>query len=133
MIAIDTNVLVRFLARDHAEQAEAARVLLQGLTPEQPGFICREVAIEVTWVLERSYKFPREQVAEALLELLASNNLVFEAADDVAHAAFQYSRGGPGFSDLMILAAASRAGATPLYTFDQRLARAEGAELVESP
>ena len=109
MIAIDTNVLVRFLARDHARQAEAARILLQGLTPQQPGFICREVAIEVPWVLERSYKFPREQIAEALLQLLASSNLAFEAADDIAHAAIQYSRGGPGFSDLMILAAASRA------------------------
>ena len=130
MIAIDTNVLVRLLARDHAEQAEGARTLLQGLTPEQPGFICREVAIELAWVLERSYKLPRQRIAEALLALLTSNNLVFEAADDVAHAAFRYAQGGPGFSDRMILAAAARAGATPLYTFDRRLSRAEGAELL---
>ena len=131
MIAIDTNVLVRLLARDHAEQAGAARTLLQGLTPEQPGFVCREVAVELAWVLERSYGFPREAIAEALLELLASNNLVFEAADDVAHAAFRYGQGGPGFSDRMILAAAARVEALPLYTFDRRLSRAEGTELVE--
>ena len=131
MIAIDTNVLVRLLARDHAEQAEAARTLLQGLTPEQPGFICREVAIELAWVLERSYKLPRQRIAEALLALLTSNNLVFEAADDVAHAAFRYGQGGPGFSDLMILAASERAGAEPLMTFDRRLAREAGAALVE--
>ena len=131
MIAIDTNVLVRLLARDHAEQAEAARTLLQGLTPEQPGFICREVAIELAWVLERSYKLPRQRIAEALLALLTSNNLVFEAADDVAPAAFRYGQGGPGFSDLMILAASERAGAEPLMTFDRRLAREAGAALVE--
>ena len=33
VIAVDTNVLVRYLVRDDAEQAEAARVLLEGLTP----------------------------------------------------------------------------------------------------
>ncbi len=45
MIAIDTNVLVRYLAHDDAEQAEAARLLLEAITSERPGFICREVAI----------------------------------------------------------------------------------------
>ena len=130
MIAIDTNVLVRFLVRDDAEQAEAASALLEDLTPEQPGYICREVAIEVPWVLERSYRFPRGEIAEALLALLASDDLVFEAADDVARVASQYDQGGPGFSDRMILAAAVRAGAAPLHTFDRRLAREPGAELV---
>ena len=37
MIAIDTNVLVRYLVRDDAEQAEAARLLLEGMTSERPG------------------------------------------------------------------------------------------------
>lgn len=130
MIALDTNVLVRFLTRDHPEHAEAARSLLQGLTSEQPGYICREVAIEVAWVLERSYRFTRGDIAEALLELIASDNLVFEAADDIARAAYLYSQGGPGFSDRMVLAAATRTNATPLFTFDRQFARLEGVELV---
>ncbi len=57
MTAVDTNVILRYLVGDDAEQAEAARTLIDGLTPGNPGFICREVAIEVTWVLERSYHF----------------------------------------------------------------------------
>ena len=130
MIALDTNVLVRLLTRDHAEQAEAARSLLRGLTPEQPGYVCREVAIEVAWVLERSYRFTRGDIAEALMELMASNNLVFEASDDIARVVYLYSQGGPGFSDRMVLAAAARADAIPLFTFDRQLARLEGAELV---
>ncbi len=81
MIALDTNVLVRYLVRDILEQAEAARDLLERLTPEAPGFISREVTIETA---------------------------------------------------LMILAAAERVGATPLYTFDQTLARADAAVLVET-
>ena len=130
MTSIDTNVIVRYLVGDDAEQAEAARALLDGLTPDDPGFICREVVIETAWVLERSYRFTRARVAEALMDLTASDSLVVENSDDVAAAAYLYRQGGAGFSDLMVLSAAERAEATPLYTFDRRLARMEGAVLV---
>lgn len=53
-----------------------------------------------------------------------------ENPDDVATAVHRYRQGGPGFSDLLILAAAERRGATPLYTFDHRLARRESVTLV---
>ena len=39
MTALDTNVIVRYLVNGVAEQAEAARALLNGLTPDNPGFI----------------------------------------------------------------------------------------------
>ena len=132
MTALDTNVIVRYLVGDHPEQAEAARALLERLTPGNPGFICREVVMEVGWVLERAYRFPRAQIAEALMDLTASDSLVVEHGDDVAAAAYRYRQGGVGFSDLMVLAAAERAGAVPLYTFDRRLARMDGAVLVKS-
>ncbi len=130
MISIDTNVVVRYLVGDDAAQAEAARALLDTLTPDDPGFICREVVMEIAWVLERSYGFARARVAEALMDLTASDSLVFENSDDVAAAAHRYRQGGVGFSDLMILTAAERVGATPLYTFDRRLARMQGVALV---
>ena len=132
MIAVDTNVLVRYLVRDDVEQAEAARALLEGLTSEQPGFICREVALEFVWVLERGYRFPRDRIADVLIELTATENLVIEAVDDVARAALSYRQGGGGFSDLMIAAAAERVGANPLYTFDRALARVKGAALLDA-
>lgn len=59
MIALDTNVLVRYLVDDDAEQARAARKLLEGLAAERPAFICREVMIELVWVLQRAYRLPR--------------------------------------------------------------------------
>ena len=130
MTSIDTNVIIRYLVGDDAAQAEAARALLDGLTPEDPGFICREVVMESAWVLERSYGFARAQVSKALMDLTASDSLLVENPDDVAAAAHLYRQGGVGFSDLMVLSAAERAGATPLYTFDRRLARMEGAVLV---
>ena len=38
MIALDTNVLVRYLVDDDTEQARAARTLLEEWTSERPGF-----------------------------------------------------------------------------------------------
>lgn len=51
-----------------------------------------------------------------------------ENAEDVADAAVRYADGQSDFADLMILAAARRQGATPLYTFDRRAARVDGVE-----
>ncbi len=130
MIALDTNVLARYLVRDDAERAEAARSLLESLTVDRPGYVCREVTVELVWVLERVYGYSRDQIATILAELVATEGLVIEAADDVGSAAFRYRMGGAGFSDLMILAAAERTGAQPLYTFDQKAARLEGVTLL---
>ena len=132
MIALDTNVLVRYLVRHDAEQAEAARALLESLTADRPGYVCREVAVELVWVLERAYGYSRDQIATVLEELVATEGLVIEAADDVARAAFRYRIGGTGFSDMMIVLAAERARALPVYTFDQKAARLEGAALLEN-
>ena len=130
MIALDTNVLVRYLVLDDAEQAEAARTLLESLTAQRPGYLCRETTVELAWVLERAYGHSRDRIATILEGLVASEGLVVEAADDVARAASRYRAGDSGFSDLMILAAAKRSGAHPLYTFDQKAARLEGVSLL---
>ena len=126
MTALDTNVIIRYLVADVPDQAKAARSLIEQLTPDNPGFICREVVIETAWVLERSYRFPRSRIAEALMDLAASDSLVVENAEDVVAAAHRYRQGGVGFSGLMILAAAEWAKALPLYTFDRRLGRVRG-------
>ena len=130
MIAIDTNVLVRYLVRDDQEQAEAARTLLESLTAERPGFICREVAVELVWVLERAYGFSRHQIANIVEELVSTEGLVFEAQDSVAQSSIRYRTVSAGFSDLMISSTAKRSGAHILYTFDKKAARLEGATLL---
>ena len=126
MIGLDTNVLVRFLVRDDAQQAERARALLESLTADRPGFVCREVVVELVWVLERAYGLSPGRIAKILVELVATEGLVIEEAGDVARAAIRYRTSGGGFSDLMILAAAERAGAGPLYAFDRKAARIDG-------
>lgn len=130
MIAIDTNVLVRFLTQDEPEQAAAASAFMGALTTEAPGFISREVMVELVWVLERAYRFTRVELSVALEGLLAAVELEVEAADDVGSAVFRYRDDGFGFADLMIAAAARRAGAARLVTFDRKAARLPGVDLL---
>ena len=105
MIALDTNVLVRYLVDDDATQSGAARALIAELTLESPGFVCREVLVELVWVLERAYGFPRDRIASVLESLFATAVLRIETADDVVRAAYGYRRGGAEFADRMIAAA----------------------------
>lgn len=130
MIALDTNVLVRYLVRDDEAQAATARSLMSSLTADRPGFVCREVILELVWVLERAYGLSREDIADALEQLVSTDVLVIEAGAEVAQAAFSYGTGSTGFSDLMILAAAERSNAMPLHTFDRKAARQEGVTLL---
>ena len=129
-LLLDTNVLVRYLVNDEPRQADAARALLARLAPNRPGFVCREVAVELSWVLERAYGFPRDRIASVFEALVASEELRIEAAEDVIRAADGCRRSGADFSDQMIVAAARRSGAGPLYTFDRRAARLDGAALL---
>lgn len=130
MIALDTNVLVRYLINDDARQAAAARALLSELTVERPGFVCREVVVELVWVLQRTYGFSRGRIAGVLEDLLASRELLFETGNDVARAVFAFRKGGAELSDLMIAAATRRGGAYPLYTFDRQAAQLDGVVLL---
>lgn len=122
MIALDTNVILRFLVQDDPDQAELARALFGTLTADDPGFICREVMVELIWVLERAHRFTRAEVATAIEAVLSAIELEVEAADDVGLALFRYREAGFGFADLMIEAASRRAGARELVTFDRKAA-----------
>ena len=132
MIALDTNVIIRYLVRDDEDQAEVSRVLLESLSEERPGFVCREVILEVVWVLARAYRLSRDQIAVIVEELTQTEGLIIESDEDVIQAAMGYRQGSADFSDFMILIAAQRAGAEPLYTFDRKFSRLAGTELLEA-
>jgi predicted nucleic-acid-binding protein len=130
VIALDTNVLVRFLVQDDAEQARLANTVMDRLSDAAPGFLGREVLVELVWVLERAYGYGRADIAAALDGLLSATELVIEAADEVGVAVDRYRNDGFGFADLMIAAAARRAGATELVTLDRKAARLPGVRLL---
>jgi predicted nucleic-acid-binding protein len=132
MIALDTNLLVRFLVQDDADQARIATALFDQLTDAYPGFVSREVLVELVWVLERAYGYPRPDIAAALDGLLSAIELVIEEADYVGQAVERYRLESFGFADLMIAAAAKHAGARELVTFDSKAARLPDVRLLSA-
>ena len=130
MIALDTNVLVRFLAQDDDAQFQVAAGLIEGCTSDAPGYVCREVMIELVWVLERAYKYSREDIAEALLSIVTASQLSVENAQDIASVVNLYRDEGYDFADLMIRQSAQRSENRILKTFDQKLAKLDGVELL---
>lgn len=132
MIGLDTNVLVRFLVQDDQDQARAATALIGGLTEAEPGYVCREVLVELVWVLERAYGLGRPDIARALDGLLEAKELVIEAGDRVALATDRYRKGGPGFADQMVALAGQGAGCHETATFDRKAAGIAGMRLLSA-
>ena len=122
MIALDTNVLVRYLVDDDAKQAEAARALLDALTPTRPGFVCREMMAELVWVLRRTYGHSLERITAVLKDLVATDGLVVEAAADVARSTMRYRRGVADFFGSDDCRRRGAGWGAPLYTSDRKAA-----------
>jgi predicted nucleic-acid-binding protein len=116
VVAVDTNVLVRFLTRDDRAQASRAAKLISS----QEVFIPTTVLLETEWVLRRLYRFPRNAVLSALSELLAIENVSVENPV-VAAEALKWSSAGLDFADALHISSSIRA--TEFATFDGKLAR----------
>ena len=123
MRAVDTNVLVRLLARDNPKQVAAAEAFVQA-----GAWISHLVLMETVWVLDSVYAVKPEQLANGVAMLLDHDHLVVQEADVVTAALAHYRKHpGPGFSDCLILEVARAAGHVPLGTFDRGLGKLPGA------
>jgi predicted nucleic-acid-binding protein len=126
MRAIDTNVLVRLLARDDVKQVAAAERFVEGGV-----WVSHLVLMEVTWVLDSVYDLAPAAIATAIEMLLGHQSITLEKAEVVAAAVAQFrKRPALGFSDCLIVEVARKAGHTPVGTFDRELGRLEGVQRI---
>ena len=82
MIAFDTNLLVRALVVDNAEQVAVARRLMA----EHTVFLSRTVLVETDWVLRSRYNKSRSELLAFFRALLETENTVVETAHAVGQA-----------------------------------------------
>jgi predicted nucleic-acid-binding protein len=122
--AVDTNVLVRLLARDDPKQAATAEAFVA------PGaWVSHVVLVEAVWVLDSVFERTAEQIATAVDMLLSHDSLVVDGADVVTAALAQFrARPSLGFSDCLIVEIARKAGHLPVGTFDRGCAKLPGAQ-----
>ena len=68
---IDTNVILRFLLNDVAEQAEKAKRLFEDIeTGVEKVYLTDLVISECIWVLEKFYKVPRKEIKDSLKPII---------------------------------------------------------------
>ena len=118
MRAIDTNVIVRFLLKDHPAQAEVAEQVVAG-----GAFISTTVLLEAGWLLGSRYALTRQQLVAALRALMSIDTLYIDAADLFAWAIDRYEDGAD-IADMLHLV--SSASADSFATFDRALAKRAG-------
>lgn len=122
MIAVDTNVLVRYVTNDDPAQARKAMNLLGGADAI---LVTHTVLLELEWVLRAVYELSQQSIQQAMTQILGLANVNIERADRIATALSWYDR-GMDFADALHLSLAN--GVDCFVTFDRRFAKAAAAE-----
>ena len=115
MLAVDTNIIVRYLTRDDAEQFARASALIGA----EDVYVCTTVLLETEWVLRRGYRLSGKRVGAALAAFAGLPRVTLE--DPAAAAkALEWMRRGMDFADALHLARAT--GCEAFVSFDRQLA-----------
>ncbi|MGC9952556.1 MAG: type II toxin-antitoxin system VapC family toxin [Bryobacteraceae bacterium] len=124
MRAIDTNVLVRLVTRDDADQNQQAESFV-----EKGAWVSVLALAEAAWVLGSVYELSGAGLATAIEMLLNHKDLTVQDAD-VVEAALELFRSRPAlqFTDCLILHLARKAGHLPLGTFDRAFGKVSGTQ-----
>ncbi len=136
MIAIDANVLLRYLLADHAGQHAKARRLIKG---NRPVLITDVVLAETVWTLTgKRYLLDKEAICEVLRGLVGVGAFQFESSQVVWSALmdFRDSKSVRGkrleFVDVMIAHNAHHVAIEDghvldgFYSFDKAVGQLEG-------
>ncbi len=122
MIALDTNVLVRFIVDDDKHQAARALKLIERAMESQEALFVSDIVLcEFVWVLSASYRVARAEIAATLGRLVQSRQLSFTDGERVRRATDAFAKGRGDFADYLIREHARDAGCTAVATFDRAL------------
>lgn len=114
MLAVDTNVLVRYLTNDHPQQSPRARKLVDS----QAVWLPTTVLLETEWVLRSVYRYTPVQIATALRQFAGLRRVTLENAN-LAAQGLNWVEQGMDFADALHLAASDHCES--FVTFDTDL------------
>ena len=129
MLAVDTNVIVRYLTNDHPRQSPRARNLVDG----QDVWVPTTVLLETEWVLRSVYHYTPTQIAIALRKFAGLPHITVENAA-LAAQALNWAEQGMDFADALHLGAADHCEAFATFDTDfVKAAKKTNAGNVRSP
>jgi predicted nucleic-acid-binding protein len=118
MLAIDTNLVIRYLVDDDPDQSGKAKTLIDG----EDVFVAKTVFLEAEWLLRSVYHYDAAEVAGALRGFAGLEQVVMEDGARVAQA-LDWMQTGMDFADALHLSKAADCEA--FISFDRRLSRME--------
>jgi predicted nucleic-acid-binding protein len=121
MIAVDTNVLLRFVLHDDERQFREASAFFNSRTPDDPAFVSLIVLAELAWALRQRYGFSRTEVRTLVATLLETAEISFE--DEAALSGIVANAAQGDLADHLIAYSAKRAGCTYTATSDRQAAK----------
>jgi predicted nucleic-acid-binding protein len=114
-IAADTNALVRAIVGDDARQSKAAQ---EELAKADIVALALPALCELVWVLDRGYRIPPEEIAEAVRKLIDSATAAVNRP--AAEAGLAMLEAGGDFADGVIQYEGSWLGAETFLSFDKK-------------
>ncbi len=126
VIAIDTNVLVRYLTADNRVQFDLATKLIES---GEPKLVNPIVLVELSWVLRSVYGLDRAAIAETLRMIGSCGYFLYKRPSPV-RAAIECYVEGYDLADALILSINTNDGAGATYTFDKKAGKLHGYELL---
>jgi predicted nucleic-acid-binding protein len=127
MLGIDTNVLVRFLVRDHKGQFEKARRLIKReVGAGEDVLISLLVLLETEWVLRSRYRLQKGEIMDAISGLLDTAEIAFEDEHAIEEALYIWKDRGADFADCLIGAHHRRLECRATATFDVKALQLPG-------
>jgi predicted nucleic-acid-binding protein len=121
MIAIDTNVLLRFLLKPAGSNNPKWQVELAEAVINQADkiFISAIVIAETEWVLESVFQCSRQEIYSLIHALSCHTQFQFDDWSALNNALLDYLEyGAVDLSDCLIARLAQNAGAATLFTFE---------------
>jgi predicted nucleic-acid-binding protein len=112
MIALDTNVWVRYVTNDEPDQAKRALAVLAGA---EEIFVAKTTLLELEWVLRAAYELSTAAIIRALRQILGLPNVQAEMPDQLEKAIDYYEK-GLDFADALHLSSSPEG--VSFYTFD---------------
>lgn len=125
MIGLDTNLIVRYLTQDDADQSKKANDIIEKAAESGLQlWICQITLCETVWVLERGYKLPKQEILHILHELLQIPEIKIEHDNVTWLALHDYETSkSVGFVDCLIGRQNAYNGCTTTYTLDKQAAK----------
>jgi predicted nucleic-acid-binding protein len=124
MTGLDTNVLVRFIVKDDAAQAEVAVSRLQAIRAAgEKAFINSVVLCETLWVLDSVYGYSRDLITQTVERMLRISHFKLQDGDLTRMALHDFRLSKAGFADCLIGRINAGAGCGKTLSFDQTTAR----------